>query len=284
MDKETVISTNRLFHYTSSKKILISILNNGFQTRFSLEKLGIIKKNGFLNSLAKILNRKVPEDNITDEFAIPMCCFCDIPLNLVYNHVKVYGEYSIGLKKDWGEKLAICPVIYLPDYGETRALFENLIRNHKKNIRKLYDCQTTKRKENKFREELLCIDVINFYDIIVDLSMFVKPYSGFFEKGNYKNDNHKFYDEREWRYKPDKMLFKSYMTKQEYDSFNSSDERNKNMQNIDFDLADITDIIVPENEVINLRNLITKLPKYKNLDVKIIDSLKNKIKSTSPNS
>lgn len=260
MDIDTILSTNRLFHYTSSKEKLISILENGFKPRFSLEKLGILKNDTFFDF-------NVNSPNITDEFAIPMCCFCDIPLNLVDIHINVYGDYSIGLTKEWGEKQAICPVIYLPNLGETRVLFENLITNYQKNINTI---------KNKKTNNYLFSEIFNFYDDIIDLIMFVKPYIGFYEKNKYKNENHKFYDEREWRYKPNKMICKSYMTKQEFNSYNSDNERNKYMDFITFNITDITDIIVPEIEVNLIRNIIKEIPKYKDFDLKIIDSIKNK--------
>jgi hypothetical protein len=275
MDIDTGLSTNRLFHYTSSKDRLINILKNGFHPQFSLEKLRILKNDDLFEAFAKDLNGD--SQNITDEFAIPMCCFCDIPLKLVHNHVGIYGDYSIGLTKEWGKRQLICPVIYLPDSGETRLLFEILIRNYHKNIHVIRDNRLSKQKEGKISDEMLFIDIHNFYDAIVDLSMFVKPYSGCFKKGTYENEHHKFYDEREWRYKPNRMLCKSYMTKEEYNSGGCRDELNKDMGFIDFNIADITDIIVPDSEVEEVREIIKSIQKYQDFDLEIIDSLKNKI-------
>jgi len=262
-----MLSSNNLYHYTNTKENLLSIIENGFQPRYSLEKLGIDIKNKTLLAISHLLESDNSQSSINDEFAIPMCCFCDIPLNLVDNHRTIYGNYAIGLKKDWGERQALSPVIYLPEDGETRVLFEKLVKNHQNYINGGY----VKLKNSSI------LKLHELFDAIVDLTMFVKPYSGFFEKGLYKNENHKFYDEREWRYKPSKMLCKSYMTKEEFNSFSSSETRNQQMEYIKFDLFDITDIIVPEEEVDEFRELILKMPKFKLIDTGIIDTIKNKI-------
>ena len=52
-----------------------------------------------------------------------MVCFCDIPLNLAGNHRKVYGDYALGLRKEWAIENAICPVLYLADDGELQYGF-----------------------------------------------------------------------------------------------------------------------------------------------------------------
>ena len=122
MEKDSKLSTNRLFHYTNIKEKLLKILSEGFRPSYSLEKLGIIKKDDLLIAISELLAKPIPEEEITDEFAIPMSCFCDIPLNLVEKHVKVYGNFAIGMTKEWGERQAICPVFYIPQ-KENRGFF-----------------------------------------------------------------------------------------------------------------------------------------------------------------
>ena len=51
---------------------------------------------------------------------------------------------------------------------------------------------------------------------------------------------------------------------------------------INFELSDVTDIIVPENEVELIRTAISKIPKYKDFDLKKINSLNEKKKLQCP--
>lgn len=68
-------NTKSLFHYTRRKKDFIGILKNGFSYTYCLEEWGNYKK------------------------AIPMICFCDIPLSRVNLHKRVYGSFAIALTK-----------------------------------------------------------------------------------------------------------------------------------------------------------------------------------------
>ena len=265
MEKDTNLSLSKLFHYTYSIDNLLGILKDGFKIKYSLEKLGLFDNE---------------ENNLTDEFAIPMICFCDIPLNLVKQHISVYGNFAIGLKKEWGEKQAICPIIYLPKYGETKVLLENAVRNINKNNNKIREIKNSLTNIN---QEMTMIDVINFYDDFIDFTMYVKPYIGNFERKTigFNDPNYKFYDEREWRYKPNKRLCQSYMSKETFLSFSSSEERDKYLKVISFEKEDITDIVVPNENIENVRNEIKKIAKFKDMDPNIIDSIENRIKNYS---
>jgi hypothetical protein len=53
-------------------------------------------------------------------YAIPMVCFCDLPLSLIKKHVEEYGGYGIGLNKTWGVKNGVAPVIYTHSRAKTR--------------------------------------------------------------------------------------------------------------------------------------------------------------------
>lgn len=63
-------------HHTKSLETLQSILSNGLKMCYSNE-------------------------NFTKDFyvAIPMICFCDMPLSNISDHVEVYGHYAIGFNK-----------------------------------------------------------------------------------------------------------------------------------------------------------------------------------------
>ena len=87
------LSANTLFHFTKTHENILSILENEFYPNYSLEDW-------------KPLSGK------THPIAIPMVSFCDIPLSQISNHTKHYGNYALGLKKEWGIKNKINPVLY----------------------------------------------------------------------------------------------------------------------------------------------------------------------------
>ena len=78
--------SDNLFHFTKTLDILKSILKNRIYPRFCLEDIEWcgLSPDKFL--------------------AFPMSCFCDIPLSRLSEHTDFYGNYGIGLTKDWGVK------------------------------------------------------------------------------------------------------------------------------------------------------------------------------------
>lgn len=148
------ISSQSLFRFVREESHLIRILEHCFIPRFSLEK------QMYFNS------------RVTEKYAYPMVCFCDIPLSQVKNHVCSYGSFGIGMKRTWGIKHNLTPVHYQPhdyflnlDAGRfynSTAFFSECKNNNKESfLNKLYH------------------------------SMLVKPY-------NYGETI--YYNEREWRY------------------------------------------------------------------------------------
>lgn len=95
----SLISSDTLFHFTSSRDNLIRILTNEFKVGLSVESFAHIRQYR-------------PADEVTPEAAFPMVCFCDIPLSQVGAHMKHYGQYGLGLTKDWGVSKGITPILY----------------------------------------------------------------------------------------------------------------------------------------------------------------------------
>jgi len=168
-----VISSNTLFHFTNSAEKIIGIIKNGFVPKFCLEELGY---DIFFDT------------NTKDESAVPMTCFCDLPLSKIDNHLEFYGSYGIGLSKDWGKENGLTPLTYIHE-NSTQINYLKQLGN-------------------------LITDVFFETDIFKDLPMeknplialfelsgFYKPYSGQMWRIN-KYVEKRFYDEREWRYVP----------------------------------------------------------------------------------
>jgi hypothetical protein len=94
------ISSNSLFHFTGKRENLIGILQNNIMPRFSQElvPLSLDVANGRFSG------------------AIPMVCFCDISLGQIRDHLSMYGNYGIGMTKEWGIRMGLNPIIYInPD-------------------------------------------------------------------------------------------------------------------------------------------------------------------------
>ena len=93
----SILSPNTLFHFTPSLGNLLGILDKTFYPRYCYDEFDLVD-NG---------SRRFIED------AIPMVCFCDIPLSLLVDHITTYGHYGLGMTKDWGSRKGLNPVIYL---------------------------------------------------------------------------------------------------------------------------------------------------------------------------
>ena len=145
------ISSNTLFHFTKRKEDLLSILKNGFWPQYCKEQSIIIP-------------------SIT--YFIPMVCFCDIPLSHIGRHMQKYGNFGIGLTKNWGAAHRLSPITYLnPEsyYYEVLTDTFGLIKDLNRN------------EQNRYLR-YLC---------------FLKPY-----KIKLQSKWECMYDEREWRYIP----------------------------------------------------------------------------------
>lgn len=89
------VSSRTLFHFTKEYNTLVSILRNGgFWPRYCRET-------GW-------------GQNGNVEWAVPMTCFTDIPLRSILEHMDWYGDYGIGMSKEWAIKNGrISPILYL---------------------------------------------------------------------------------------------------------------------------------------------------------------------------
>ncbi|MCE5306000.1 abortive infection system antitoxin AbiGi family protein [bacterium] len=87
------INSSTLFHFTKRKDTLFKILQNGLKFSYCYEE--------FLGDSG---------------MAIPMICFCDIPLLRTMDHRRRYGSYVIGIDKDYLQRNKmgyLNPVFYL---------------------------------------------------------------------------------------------------------------------------------------------------------------------------
>lgn len=171
------ISANALFHFTNDMMEIEDSLIHGFYPRYCLEDFSYL-----------FSNEKIKEHY---KYAVPMICFCDIPLSQIKKHITYYGRYAIGLSKEWGRKNKINPVMYI--------LEESLPTTHLREIFKLFygsgslfpDYNFKNQNEDKLKK------IATYFH---EFTTYLKPYENF---GDSKAAEVKYYDEREWRFIPD---------------------------------------------------------------------------------
>ena len=156
------LSANTLFHFTKTRDSLLSILKSKFYPRACYEQ----------SVIPDILNFRI---------AIPMVCFCDIPLSQISNHVEKYGKYAIGLKKDWAVEQGVTPVLYV----HNNSVIPRTIASEMKGI-------------HPSGKNLSDEQMMHLMGLMRPI-MVMKPYEGYDEK---LHKEIRYYDEREWRYIP----------------------------------------------------------------------------------
>lgn len=86
--------TTCLFHFTEELDTICKILKEGLWPKYSLEDFE------WLNCGKS-------------QVALPMLCFCDIPMTRLHDHTNFYGRYGIGFCRDRLISFGVSPVIYL---------------------------------------------------------------------------------------------------------------------------------------------------------------------------
>lgn len=209
------ISSNTLFHFTQDKSTLESILTNNFWPCLSIEENNILE-----GDLSKI--------------AIPMVCFCDIPLGNINRHMRRYGNYAIGLKYSWAKSKGLNPVWYL-----------NFRANVLKSLWDIYGHLDV--------NDLTYNDGTPRGNKLMYPFCFIKKFSSK-QMDNISTDpkHIRYYDEREWRYVPKlfengKRVFLSYS---EYNDTSRRERVTRILRNnpLCFTPSDINYIIVKNDE------------------------------------
>jgi hypothetical protein len=210
------LSSETLFHFTK-KEHLLSILENEFYPRYSLEEFKI--------------------NRVQFKLGIPMVSFCDIPLGLIQEHIEDYGHYGIGMSKGWAKRKRLNPVLYLDENSELSWLINNVLKLKSEDIKAMRELGVKIDSETELYRELL--KVLRYAKII---------------EGSFKRNGidriKKFYDEREWRYVPDNIIYNSpylVIREDEYKAPLLQDENEKlKKAKLSFEPNDINYIIIED--------------------------------------
>ena len=231
--------SHTLFHFTKNLEFLKDILLNGFWPRFCLEDVKWYNSND-------------------SQAAYPIVCFCDIPLSRVDEHVDFYGNFGLGVTKEWAKLNRLSPVIYLNE-GSAQQLA----------LRKLFG-ENLKGKQ--------------FYsgagDDINTVMTHVKPIEGkMFINGQFISKE--FHQENEWRFavngKSSELKIKPFIYENQYHDkqvLEAEKLKAKNTYSLKITPSDIKYLFVKTDaDIPDLINFIqTKLDHYTSSEIKILMS------------
>jgi hypothetical protein len=197
-----------------------------------------------------------------------MVCFCDLSLSQISEHIDLYGSYGVGLKKEWGIRNKLNPIIYANEDSLLAHSFGHLARN----ITDLLSIDTV---DSKFS--------ITAYNYVKVLKYF-KSYQGDLNRNGELIRNVRFYNEREWRYIPnidsDKNI-ESALSRDEYKNAIKLAQENAKLEKykLTFKLEDIKYLFVKdESEIYSMVKAIREInSKY---SIEEIDILVSKILTT----
>jgi hypothetical protein len=167
-----------------------------------------------------------------------MISFCDIPLKTVAQYNK-YGSYGIGLKKEWGIKNKLNPILYMeknstltdsmmnglvasavitshfqPKYGLILNEVDSIIKSNRQNG------AHSKARIEQLKSDMETLKIIdhNLRHVIYSF-YYTKHYSDDLDRNGVITPSYRFYDEREWRYLPEFELYihKLRYSKEQYE-------------------------------------------------------------------
>jgi hypothetical protein len=213
------ISSNSLFHFTPLKKYLLGILEKEFLPKFCYEEITLKT-----DSMRPVVVN-----------AIPMVCFCDISLSQIQKHIEEYGDYGIGMTKEWGIRNKLNPIVYVNPDSFIANSFHSILMNMSELLNG--KCNQSLKDAN---------------DELMSLMNFLKPYEGYSKKNPEKHV--RFYNEKEWRYVPD-LPFEEriFFSPSEFRNKDLIASKNREMEShkLSFSINDIKYIFLKSNNEIH---------------------------------
>lgn len=226
-----------LFHFTKNLNVLKSILADGFWPRYCAEDT---RWHGQADA---------------PTVAFPMSCFCDIPLSRISEHVNFYGQYGLGMTREWATANGLNPILYVA--GEN-------------------DLVTELRKLNKHANSLVMEKQIPAKETMRYIYAYTKPVSGVMivDGSPVEKD---FYLESEWRYVPQHNEINAYLLHpifSDLDQLHVENEKTRQHCRLRFTPKDIKYIFVRfDSDIPDMINFIqTTLDHYPHADTKILMS------------
>ena len=213
------------------------VIKNGFWPRYCLEDVGWLGYPEF------------------DFIAYPMVCFCDIPLSRVNEHVNFYGEFGIGLTKEWANSNKLTPILYVAPNNNIPKTFRDIV-------------DFTHKIEGAAKEDAK--------QTVRYLLAHAKPTEGKMVISGEFIDK-EFHQESEWRYVPKNVEIKDYLKRPEFENEEVIEINNnltKQYCSIKFTPKDIKYIFVKsDSDIPDIINFIqTELVYFPSSDLKVLMS------------
>lgn len=158
------LSANTLIHFTAQKETLKIILEHCFKVFYCKETVII---GGKRNS-----------------YRVPMVSFCDIPLSEVKEHIEKYGNYGIGMTKEWGTRKGLNPVLYVAQNSHLSNSYRHAFSHYALKAKEDVDEWSTEQRS------------------IADILRYMKNYEAPLARAGKTISNYRYSDEREWRFVP----------------------------------------------------------------------------------
>ncbi len=160
-------------------------------------------------------------------FSFPMMCLCDIPLSQSANHIKHYGKFGIGISKKWANRVKeLSTIIYT---RRNSILYKKVLSILKKHFS----------GKDLSEEEIFILTR-------------VKKYSGdtFCSPNGIRKKEKKvtFYNEREWRFVPEKLTSCDIYVEINQDMKPISGDNDKTKGYPKFEYSDIKYLIVNNDD------------------------------------
>jgi hypothetical protein len=159
-----------LFHFTS-KKALYAILSDAFMVSYAREQI--------ISPTRQLC------------FAVPMVSFCDLRLTELKSFIRQYGDFGIGMTKEWANKSGLNPVWYVSRHA---PVIDDLMAG----VETLFDL--SQESDDEHLDERIAVA----YTSTLNAYRFTKNYQGQLVRGGKLiNADHRYAEEREWRFVPD---------------------------------------------------------------------------------
>lgn len=256
------LSSNSLYHFTDSLDVLKKILKDKFRGGYCKEIIHFKDEDYFM--------------------FVPKISFCDIPLKTLSNYSS-YGKYGIGMKKEWGIKKGLNPVLYIERnsnlidslkdaiFGSINVMNNNflIMDNISEKIKKLEAEEDLNSEKNDKEMMILKYEIDNSAEVLKSINYniyslyYIKHYEDELIRGGVSNPKYRFYDEREWCYIPKFDYLNSKIKKiendEEYKEWRNKSDSKPLIEYLELDFChdDIEHIIVKNHDdVIEIVNFI----------------------------